>query len=139
MPEEVAVPQGQIPEGEDKGEGVSEEWGRGHPEAGMEVHGVMGFLTPFLQDRGTTSNLQRGRVPVVEPNEEDVGSDEEGGLAAVLPDAEAGVPAPSAAAEAAVGPAAAAENRPVAAGWRGQAPEEGRGRKRRGPKMSRFE
>ena len=72
----------------------------------------MGFLTPFLQDRATTSSLQRGRVPVVEqgpPNGED-GSDEEGGsaavvpsVAAVLPDPEAGAPAHSASAEAAVG------------------------------------
>ena len=92
----------------------------------------------------------------MEPNEED-GSDEEGGVAAVVPgvpDTEAGAPAPSAATEAAVGPAAAAaENRPAAAaesrpaardggqaaGGRGQAPEEGRGRKRRGPEMTCFE
>ncbi|KAK0139800.1 Transcription factor Adf-1 [Merluccius polli] len=84
---------------------------------------VMGFLTPFLQDRGTTSNLQRGRVPVVERKEEDVGSDEEGGPAAVVagvaavpPDAEAGAPAPPAAAEAALAaPAAAAA--PSSSSW----------------------
>ena len=52
MPEEVEVPQGQIPEGEDKGEGVSEEWGRGHPEAAMEVHGCDGLPDPIPPGQG---------------------------------------------------------------------------------------
>ncbi|KAK0134395.1 hypothetical protein N1851_030052 [Merluccius polli] len=106
---------------------------------------VMGFLTPFLHDRGTTSNLQCGGVPVVHINgppsssdPTDVGSGEECGPAAVVagvaaapPEMEAGVPAAPAAA-----PAAAAAPPMARAG--GQAPE-GRGRKRRGPEMSTFE
>ncbi|CAL8263505.1 unnamed protein product [Merluccius merluccius] len=101
----------------------------------------MGFLTPFLQDRGTTSNLHRGPVPEVHINgppslsdPTDVVSGEEDGPEAV----EAGVPAPAAdpAAEAAADPAAAAD--PSVARGGGQAPE-GRGRKRRGPDMSHFE
>ncbi|KAK0143112.1 Transcription factor Adf-1 [Merluccius polli] len=104
--------------------------------------GVMGFLTPFLQDRGTTSNLHRGPVP------DEVVSGEEDGPEAVVAGVaaasqmEAGVPAPAAdpaadpAAEAAADPAAAAA--PSVARGVGQAPE-GRGRKRRGPDMSHFE
>ncbi|CAL8265638.1 unnamed protein product [Merluccius merluccius] len=167
MPEEVAVPQGfrreRIKEREFQRSGAG-----ATPRQPWRYMAVMGFLTPFLQDRGTTSNLQRGRVPVVDINgppsssdPTDVGSDEEGGPAAVVvavavagvatapPDTEAGAPAPPAAAEAALtapavaaAPAAAvglasAEGRPAARGG-GQAPE-GRGRKRQGPEMSSFE
>ncbi|CAL8313067.1 unnamed protein product [Merluccius merluccius] len=119
----------------------------------------MGFLTPFLQDKGTTSNLQRGPVPEVHikgppslSDPTDVVSGEEDGPEAVVagvaaaPEMEAGVPAPAAApaAEAAAAPAAEAAADPAAAAapsvarGGGQAPE-GRGRKRRGPDMSNFE
>ena len=43
MFEEVAVPQGQISEGEDEGEGSPEDWGRGQCEAALEVYGGVGL------------------------------------------------------------------------------------------------
>ena len=96
----------------------------------------MGFLAPFLQDRGTTSNLQHRNpspVSVVAVTEEHGGgSHEEAGplsppaLSAAMAD------------EAATAPAA--DSGPVGRSqWRVQPPEEGRGRKRRRPEMSSFE
>ncbi|CAL8274984.1 unnamed protein product [Gadus morhua 'NCC'] len=125
---------------------------------------VLGFLAPFLHDRGTTSNLQHRDPPpvlgmaVMEELEDwsdySVAAVVGGasGVPAVTPPAEeAGALSPPAAAAmagvaapdvpAATAAPAAADRGPVGRinQWRVQPPEEGRGRKRRRPEMSSFE
>ncbi|CAL8387507.1 unnamed protein product [Boreogadus saida] len=86
---------------------------------------VMGFLAPFLQNRGTTSNLpHRNPSPVSVM----VVIEEDGEAGALAADEAAPAPAPATA------PAADGRSQ-----WLVQPPEEGRGRKRRRPEMSSFE
>ena len=116
------------------GEGASEK------QPVWRYMGVMGFLAPFLQDRGTTSNLQHRNpspVSVVAVTEEHGGgSHEEAGalsppaLAAAMVDEAATAPATAPAADS--GPVGRSQ-------WLVQPPEEGRGRKRRRTEMSSFE
>ena len=97
--------------------------------------GVMGFLAPFLQNRGTTSNLQHRNpspVSVMVVIEEH----REAGALSLAADEAAPAPAPAPA----PATAPAADGGPVGRSqWRVQPPEEGRGRKRRRTEMSSFE